>query len=402
MKGYIYRIDIGPKYYYGQTIRPKDRRTHHSAHLRRGTHCNPHMQNSYDKYGTFSFNLVLTVFDSANLDDIEQGFLDDHVDEKECMNVSRTASGKTFSEKFRSKISAAHKGRIVSAETRARISAAGKGRKYSKEARANMSAAQTGKTLSAETRAKIANAARGRSPSLETRAKLSASGKGRKLSESHKAKLDRTGAKLSSESKAMIGRANSSTCYGRPLNEKEWVKFASRLAAAKHVGGNHTCIVNCVAGRQRSHKGWEFVRDLSIDSLNTLKDAKKSIQLKEKPCYGRLRGSKEWVEFSGRSSASRHIGCHPMHVGQCVNGKTCSFKGWEFVPDLSRESLLSLDKMKAMEIFYGKAAGRENWVKFYTAVEAAEYIEGKTTGVTRCLSGNSKTCKGWEFTRNPL
>jgi len=63
MKGYIYRIDIGPRYYYGQTKHIKTREKDHLRKLRRGSHANPCMQNSFDKYGSFSFVVIQIVLD---------------------------------------------------------------------------------------------------------------------------------------------------------------------------------------------------------------------------------------------------------------------------------------------------------------------------------------------------
>jgi group I intron endonuclease len=205
MEGFIYKIKIAHKFYYGQTVDPDRRRSTHLNALKRGDHCNAYMQRCFDKHDDFSFEVISTVTDAAFLNQVEQHYIDVHIDEVDCMNIARYAS-------------APMKGRKHSAETKAKMSAAQKKRKpFTAEHRANISAVQKGKN-------------KGIKHSAETRAKISASAMGK----------------------------NGKACFGRPVGTTEWIQFESRKAAAEHVGGDHSHVSLCITGKRKTAYGWEF------------------------------------------------------------------------------------------------------------------------------------------------
>lgn len=59
---FIYKIEnqINGKIYMGQTVRFNKRKTSHLIELRKNQHKNPHLQNSFNKYGeeNFVFSIV--------------------------------------------------------------------------------------------------------------------------------------------------------------------------------------------------------------------------------------------------------------------------------------------------------------------------------------------------------
>ncbi len=109
----IYRIEIGPKWYWGSSSRFESRKREHFWQLKNGRHPNIHMQRAYDKYLDFSMDLV--VYSCENILEIEQEFLDEDYGEPLCMNLSRYATspmrGRTHSEESKKKMSKAQSGR---------------------------------------------------------------------------------------------------------------------------------------------------------------------------------------------------------------------------------------------------------------------------------------------------
>lgn len=47
-------------------------------------------------------------------------------------------------------------------------------------------------------------------------------------------------------------------------------------------------------------------------------------------CYGRPKGTSEWMHFESRSAAALHIQGSAINVSRCISGKRRSHKGWEF------------------------------------------------------------------------
>jgi hypothetical protein len=107
----IYKITIGDKYYYGQAANLAKRRTTHLWALKNNIHHNPYMQNCFNKYMDFSFEIIEEIEDTSLVDAREQYYIDLHFDEVNCMNLARHSD-------------VSGRGRIVSEETKAKIGAA--------------------------------------------------------------------------------------------------------------------------------------------------------------------------------------------------------------------------------------------------------------------------------------
>jgi group I intron endonuclease len=174
---YIENILTG-KRYIGQAISLLKRKHVHFSNLKYSKHHNPHLQNSFVKYGgnNFSFG-VLIYCESFLLTKYEQYFVDKY-DSKElynirehCANSNKGLSynigkkrpmseetkkkigisnkgklsprkGKHLSDKTKKKISEAHKGKVFSEETKKRLSKSHKGKILPLEQRERMSSSQ--------------------------------------------------------------------------------------------------------------------------------------------------------------------------------------------------------------------------------------------------------------------
>ena len=145
MKSGIYKITIGPKYYFGQSLDVSMRKNQHTSKLFRDMHYNVYMQNAYNKYQEFKFEVVLYC-DADNLDMYEQIFLDKYVGEKDCMNILANAYSS--------------KGYKHTDETRAKMSKIQTGRKHTEETKAKMRKIATGRPVSEEARRKISETKR--------------------------------------------------------------------------------------------------------------------------------------------------------------------------------------------------------------------------------------------------
>lgn len=88
--GYVYRIDIGPKYYFGQTIDFARRSRDHRRHLESGVHKNRYMQRAYDKYREIHFTVLYIVNNRDSMDFFEQRCIDRHFQDRNCLNLEKT------------------------------------------------------------------------------------------------------------------------------------------------------------------------------------------------------------------------------------------------------------------------------------------------------------------------
>lgn len=89
----VYKITIGTRYYFGSTKGTLDeRKDQHIYYLQRGRHSNRRMQNSYNKYKSMSFD-VLIVCEPEFVRDYEQYLLDQHFGKEECLNMKECSRG---------------------------------------------------------------------------------------------------------------------------------------------------------------------------------------------------------------------------------------------------------------------------------------------------------------------
>ena len=144
----IYKITnfVTNKVYIGSSKNIPRRWAYHKTGLKHNKHANPHLQDSYNRYGdTFSYEVVLYC-DERDLLLFEQRCLDVYWDGGvQCYNISKDAL-------------APMSGRKYSEATKLRYSIERKGKQKSEEARENIAIGQIGHTLSAESRQKISDA----------------------------------------------------------------------------------------------------------------------------------------------------------------------------------------------------------------------------------------------------
>lgn len=162
----IYKIVclVSGKEYYGSTIDWRTRKYNHLRNLRRGTHINPHLQNSFTKHGeaAFRFMFIKSIKVEQLLDAEQECF-----DSLECaFNVSRNATsprlGMTNSAEMRRKSSASLTGHVVTAETRQKLREANIGKSPSAETRRKLGKARIGYRLSDDAKRRIGVASTGR------------------------------------------------------------------------------------------------------------------------------------------------------------------------------------------------------------------------------------------------
>jgi group I intron endonuclease len=138
----IYRIEIGPWFYFGSAAYFPRRKAQHLHNLKTGKHPNILLQRAYDKYNEFTMYLVDPCTPNALLIR-EQYFLDSFVGSNKCANIAKNAEftwlGKLHTETSKEKISDSRKGKCLgesnhfwgkthSAETKKKISASRKGK----------------------------------------------------------------------------------------------------------------------------------------------------------------------------------------------------------------------------------------------------------------------------------
>jgi len=220
---YIITNTVNGNRYIGSSVDIHRRWYTHKRGLRRGTHCNPILQNAWNKYGESAFEfsiLLLCTKDDTLLN--EQHCLDDMKPEYNiCTCTTATMLGRVVSEETRRKIGDANRGNVFSEETRKRMSDAQRGMVWTDERRLKHGIAGKGKhTWTADDYKKH----EGKMPSNtgrfwtdEAKRKLSESMKGntgfmlgkhhtdeakRKMSEAHKGKPSgRLGKKHTEETK---------------------------------------------------------------------------------------------------------------------------------------------------------------------------------------------------------
>ena len=240
---------VNGKIYIGSTINFEGRWEEHRRELRKGTHCNLHLQSSWNKYdeGAFEFGVLEYVDNLDNLYSAEQFWMDKYREAgMELYNIALAADcpmrGRKHTEETKQglreiyysispevqaersrKISEANMGNQHSLgyrhteEAKCAIGEAHKGKLVSEETRRKQSAAQRGKNNtmygkhhSEEAKHKISNGNKGKKRSKKTRCLLSEIAKNRKVN-------PMLGRKHSEESKRKI--SDSLNAYWAKVRE---------------------------------------------------------------------------------------------------------------------------------------------------------------------------------------
>lgn len=147
----IYCIEnkITNKKYIGQSRDTEKRIKKHTYNLLKHNHSNPHLNDSFQKYGIENFSFyILSVCEEKDLDGLEKHYISIYNSNNRAYGYNILSGGGGTS------------GRVVSEKTKAKLSIASKGRKYSQERNKKISDAKKGKPklLSKEHRAKITEA----------------------------------------------------------------------------------------------------------------------------------------------------------------------------------------------------------------------------------------------------
>jgi hypothetical protein len=104
----IYKITFpNGHYYYGQSINMKTRKSRHLFELKKGVHSNKRLQNCYNKYKDFTFDIIQEC-SKEELNSIETKYLFEHVDKDMCCNLCKepnSRKGTTQDDDARKKIS---------------------------------------------------------------------------------------------------------------------------------------------------------------------------------------------------------------------------------------------------------------------------------------------------------
>src|SRR3990167_3129434 len=184
--------------YVGSSVAIETRTRWHTRNLGRGTHYNPILQRTWDKYGADDFMAgILEETDRKNLMVREQYWLDRLVP---LANIALYANNPTrgrkrppMSEEQKRKLSIARMGKPLTEEHKKSISLAQSGKPHSEGWVRRQAEATRGRVCSDETRAKMSVSARQKPPvSDETREKQRIASTGRKHSEETKAKMRAT------------------------------------------------------------------------------------------------------------------------------------------------------------------------------------------------------------------
>lgn len=167
---YFITAPNGKRYIGSAAVSFRVRWNSHRHHLKRGTHCNPHLQRAWAKYG--EENMVFSVYlrcEPHECLELEQIAIDVMCPEYNvARNVTKSFLGLRHKPESLKKISASKKGqglgRRMPELQRKLLRAINTGRIHTPEQRAAISAMLTGRTYSEELILKMSEAAKNRSP----------------------------------------------------------------------------------------------------------------------------------------------------------------------------------------------------------------------------------------------
>ena len=176
---YVLHFSNTPYYYGGRAKHFSARWSRHRRDLQKGVHSNRHLQSVFNKYGTFTPEIVQVVSEGFDIRVMEQLWLDANFGTPWCMNQNPFAHGGNgpHTEEAKDKL----RGRRHSEDQKRRWSEMRKGQKRSPDSIAQGAAAHVGKPLTEEHKNQISVAQRGRVLTDEHKAKLAAAWARRKL-----------------------------------------------------------------------------------------------------------------------------------------------------------------------------------------------------------------------------
>lgn len=143
-KSGIYKLIINGCLYVGSAVNITKRLISHVNHLKRGTHCNIHLQRAFNKYKSIDFEVIELVENVSDLISREQYYIDLLYPRYNIAPKAGSMLGFKHSKESRKKISTIQKGKKMSDESRARMSVARLGKKLSLEHRHRISKSKKG------------------------------------------------------------------------------------------------------------------------------------------------------------------------------------------------------------------------------------------------------------------
>jgi group I intron endonuclease len=272
IKNVVYKITItgSNKSYIGSTTSFLTRKKKHLHGLRKNSHPNKRLQNSYNKHGKDD-SFLMTILEQVSKPDAlieREQFWIDQFDKEMLFNIRLKADSslgvkssqdkiekdrqnalnrylamteeeqKAFSHYWKGKKRGKHHGAMVSK--------ANKGRVVSEETREKNRQARLGKKLDPSHIEKIRQGNLGKKRSEESRTRISQSLKGRKLSDTHRNNLSANHSR-----KRSILQLDSKT--NEIINE-----FDSIADASRHTGYLHGAISNCCQGLSKTSYGYKW------------------------------------------------------------------------------------------------------------------------------------------------
>jgi len=234
---YEIRNKINTYRYIGSSVDLRSRFREHKSLLNRSCHCNPHLQNAWNKHGKESFEFhALLYCDKESVLVYEQLLIDKFMPEYNICPVAGNTLGYKHTEETKRKMSIASSN--CSDETRQKLSKAAKGKKrkpFTEEHKRNISKGGLARAKITEETKKNMSLAWSRfwdtAAGEELREKRSNRmvgnniNLGRKLTEEHKAKIAPWGRKVSEETKEKMRIAAT----GREFSEETKRKISVGL-----------------------------------------------------------------------------------------------------------------------------------------------------------------------------
>lgn len=158
MKSGIYKITntFNAKFYIGSSKNTDTRWYKHTHDLKKGNHCNQHLQYAYSKYGKEAFSFeVLEICEQDMLVPREQYYIDALKPEYNICPKAGSSLGRKLTDEHKRRIGEANSKKTRTVEEKDRISEFMKTRPVSAKTRTRMGAARLGKKHTDEAKQKM-------------------------------------------------------------------------------------------------------------------------------------------------------------------------------------------------------------------------------------------------------
>jgi group I intron endonuclease len=378
--------------YIGSSQNIEARWRDHKSDLRRGIHCNSHLQRAYDKYGSDSFAWgIIEILEQAALVDREQYWLDEYRAVGKVYNLAMVIEapfqGRKHTDAAKEKVRQSRlgkptwRGRKHTAEARAKISRALTGRKLDKAWRQKLREARLGKPLSEATKRKLSVVLTGRKHTSETRAKISNAHKGKRHTDEH--------TRNQAETIAVHYPAFVHCDTGEIIPSGKNLNALCRERGLLQGGMWHL-----IHGRQYQHRGWR------LQDISGLDRVPKPQHYRAYPALVNKELGLEEPPGVNVAAFCRRFDLDPSLMRAVLNGTVISHKGW-MPADRDLQTALA---EKAAHL----AAGKTKPYPAFVHIETGEIIPPGTNAARLCrerdlekgnmyrvISGKQRQHKGW-------